>query len=189
MQIDERTVADVTVLAVSGEITLNSGGGLALKQKVATLMEQGKRQLVLELGGVTYVDSAGLGQLVQVQLTTAGQGGTLKLANTGPRLRQLLAVAKLSSLFDAHDTEASAQLRASGPASSLRLLAGVAHPGGDAVDRHHQRALRRGDRRARWRTRRSSSTCTQVDRIDVGIADVDRAAQHRVRLEQLARGR
>ena len=108
MQIDERAVAGVTVLTVSGEITLNSGGGQALKEKVAALMQQGQRQLVLELGGVTYVDSAGLGQLVQVRLTTAGRGGTLKLANTGPRLRQLLTVAKLSSLFDAHETEAAA---------------------------------------------------------------------------------
>jgi anti-sigma B factor antagonist len=108
MQIDERVAAGVTVLVVSGEITLNSGGGQALKEKVAALMQAGRRQLVLELGGVTYVDSAGLGQLVQVQLTTTGQGGTLKLANTGPRLRQLLAVAKLSTLFDAHDTEAAA---------------------------------------------------------------------------------
>ena len=108
MQIDERAVSGVTVLAVSGEITLSSGGGQTLKEKVAGLMQQGKRQLVLELGSVTYVDSAGLGQLVQVQLTTAGQGGTLKLANTGPRLRQLLTVAKLSSIFDSHETEAAA---------------------------------------------------------------------------------
>ena len=108
MQIEERAVADITVLAVSGEITLNSGGGQAIKEKVATLMREGRRQIVLELGGVTYVDSAGLGQLVQVQLTTASKGGKLKLANTGPRLRQLLAVAKLASLFDSHDTEAAA---------------------------------------------------------------------------------
>jgi anti-sigma B factor antagonist len=108
MQIEERAVAGVTVLAVSGEITLNSGGGQALKEKVAALMQEGRRRLVLELGSVTYVDSAGLGQLVQVQLTTAGQGGMLKLANTGPRLRQLLAVAKLSKIFDSHETEAAA---------------------------------------------------------------------------------
>ena len=108
MQIEERAVAGVTVLAVSGEITLNSGGGQTLKEKVASLMREGRRQLVLELGAVTYVDSAGLGQLVQVQLTTAGQGGTLKLANTAPRLRQLLAVAKLTTIFDSHDTEAAA---------------------------------------------------------------------------------
>jgi len=108
MQIEERAVAGVTVLAVSGEITLNSGGGQTIKEKVASLMREGRRQLVLELGAVTYVDSAGLGQLVQVQLTTAGQGGTLKLANTAPRLRHLLAVAKLSSIFDLQDTEAAA---------------------------------------------------------------------------------
>ena len=108
MQIEERAVAGVTVLAVSGEITLNSGGGQALMERVASLIRDGQRQLVLELGAVTYVDSAGLGQLVQVQLTTAGQGVTLKLANTGPRLRQLLAVAKLSKIFDSHDTEAAA---------------------------------------------------------------------------------
>jgi anti-sigma B factor antagonist len=108
MQIEERAVAGITVLAVSGEITLNSGGGQALKEKLASLMSEGRRQLVLELGGVTYVDSAGLGQLVQVQLTMSGQGGVLKLANMGPRLRQLLAVAKLTRIFVFYGTEAEA---------------------------------------------------------------------------------
>jgi anti-sigma B factor antagonist len=108
MRIEERTAADVTVLVVSGEITLNSGGGQALKQKVASLMAEGRRQLVLELGGVTYVDSAGLGQLVQVQMTMSGQGGVLKLANMGPRLLQLLTVAKLTRIFVFYGTEAEA---------------------------------------------------------------------------------
>lgn len=108
MQIEERAAAGVTVLAVSGEITLNSGGGQTLKERVASLVREGRRQVVLELGGVTYVDSAGLGQLVQTQMTTSGQGGTLKLANTGPRLMQLLTVAKLTRIFVFYDTEAEA---------------------------------------------------------------------------------
>lgn len=108
MQIEERAVAAVTVLAVSGEITLNSGGGQTLKERVASLLREGRPHVVLELGGVTYVDSAGLGQLVQMQMTTAGQGGTLKLANTGPRLLQLLTVAKLTRIFVLYDTEAAA---------------------------------------------------------------------------------
>ena len=108
MQIEERAVAGVTVLAVSGEITLNSGGGQTIKERVASLLREGRRQVVLELGGVSYVDSAGLGQLVQIQMTTSGQGGTLKLANTGPRLLQLLNVAKLTRIFVFYGTEAEA---------------------------------------------------------------------------------
>lgn len=108
MQIEERVVAGVTVLAVSGEITLNSGGGQAIRDRIAALLGEGRRQVVLELGGVTYVDSAGLGQLVQVQLTMSGQGGVLKLANVGPRLLQLLTVAKLTRIFVFYGTEAEA---------------------------------------------------------------------------------
>jgi len=108
MQIEERAEAGVTVLTVSGEITLTSGGGQTIKERAASLVGEGRRHLVLQLGGVTYVDSAGLGQLVQLQLTMSKQGGVLKLANTAPRLRQLMEVAKLTRIFVFYDTEAAA---------------------------------------------------------------------------------
>jgi anti-sigma B factor antagonist len=108
MTLEERAVGDITVVTVSGDITLNKGGDLLLKDKIQSLLRQERRKLVLDLGGVSYVDSAGLGQLVQAHSTAADNGGTLKLANVAQRLRDLLVVTKLLTVFDSHDSEAAA---------------------------------------------------------------------------------
>src|SRR4030095_3102570 len=63
MQIEERQSGQVTVIRVNGDITLNKGGDVLLKDKVQSLLQQGKKKLLLDLGNVSYVDSAGLGQL------------------------------------------------------------------------------------------------------------------------------
>jgi len=108
MQIEQRIVGDVAVVTVNGDITLGKGGDVILKDKVNSLLQQGHRKLVLDLGNVSYVDSAGLGQLVQVHATTTRQGGALKVLNVTKRLRDLLVVTKLLVVFDAYDSEAAA---------------------------------------------------------------------------------
>ena len=108
MTLEERAAGDVTVVTVKGDITLNKGGDLLIKDKVSSLLQQGRRKLVLNLGDVSYVDSAGLGQLVQAHSTAANLGGTLKLANVTKRLKDLLVVTKLVTVFDSHDSEAAA---------------------------------------------------------------------------------
>ena len=108
MQIQERTAGDVTVITVSGDITLNKGGDVLLKDKVQSLLQQGRKKILLDLGAVSYVDSAGLGQLVQVHATTTNHGGALKLLNVTKRLKDLLVVTKLLTVFDAYDSEAEA---------------------------------------------------------------------------------
>ena len=75
MQLEERTVGDVTVVKVTGDITLSSGGDVLLKDKVQSLLQQGKKKLLLDLGSVAYVDSGGLGQLVQCNVTASKNGG------------------------------------------------------------------------------------------------------------------
>jgi anti-anti-sigma factor len=67
MQLEERTVGDVTVIKVTGDITLSSGGDVMLKDKVQSLLQQGKKKLLLDLGSVAYVDSGGLGTAGAVQ--------------------------------------------------------------------------------------------------------------------------
>ena len=108
MDISERAVGTATVVAVKGDITLNKGADVQLKDKIQSLLQQGKTKLVLDLGGVSYVDSAGLGQLVQLHATTMHHGGTLKLLNLTKRLNDLLVVTRLSTVFDTYDTEAEA---------------------------------------------------------------------------------
>lgn len=108
MQIDERTKGDVTIVKIDGDITLNKGGDVLLKDKIQSLLQQGHKKLLLDLGDVSYVDSAGLGQLVQVHATSRNHGGTLKILNLTKRLKDLLVVTKLLTVFDTYDNEAEA---------------------------------------------------------------------------------
>ena len=105
MKLDERQSGDVTVLTITGEITLRAGGDVQLKDKIQSLLQQGHKKILLDLGGVSYVDSAGLGQLVQATVTASKNGGKLKLLNLTKRLNDLLVVTKLSTVFDIVEKE------------------------------------------------------------------------------------
>ena len=108
MNIDQKVTGDVMVVKVNGDITLNQGGDVLLKDKIQSLLQQGYKKLVLDLGGVAYVDSAGLGQLVQIHATTKSNGGAMKMANVTKKLKDLLVVTKLLTVFDSYDSEAEA---------------------------------------------------------------------------------
>ena len=108
MQLEERIVGHVAIVTVTGDITLNKGGDVLLKDKVQSLIHQGQKNLLVDLSGVSYVDSAGLGELVQAYATTKNRGGALKLLNVTKRLRDLLVVTKLLTVFDTYDNEAAA---------------------------------------------------------------------------------
>ena len=108
MELEERMAGDVAIVKVTGDITLSKGGDARLKDKVQSLLQQGRKQLLVDLSGVSYMDSAGLGELVQAYATAKNRGGALKLLNVTKRLRDLLVVTKLLTVFDAFDDEASA---------------------------------------------------------------------------------
>ena len=108
MQLEQRIVGQVAVVKVTGDITLNKGGDVLLKDKVQSLINQGQKEILLDLSGVSYVNSAGLGELVQAYATTKNRGGALKLLSVTKRLKDLLVVTKLLTVFDAFDTEADA---------------------------------------------------------------------------------
>ena len=76
MQIEQRIVGNVAIVKVTGDITLNRGGDVLLKDKVLSLIQQGYKNLLIDLSGVSYVDSAGLGELVQAYATTKSRGVT-----------------------------------------------------------------------------------------------------------------
>ena len=107
MHIEERTVGDVVVLDLKGKITLGEGDEL-LKDKVNTLVNQGKKKIVLNLADVPYVDSAGLGEIVRTYTTVSRQGGSLKLLNLTKRISDLLSITKLLTVFETFDTEKDA---------------------------------------------------------------------------------
>jgi len=104
MQIDERTIGDVLVLDVNGRITLGEGDEI-LKDKVNSLLNQGKKKIVLNLAEVPYVDSAGLGAIVRTYTTVSRQGGNLKLLNLTKRITDLLSITKLLTVFETYESE------------------------------------------------------------------------------------
>ncbi len=108
MNIAERMIGDVVVVDVSGKITLGDGGDMVLKDKMRSLIQQGKTKILLNLGDVSYVDSAGLGEIVQAYGTVTKTGGALKLVNTTKRIKDLLAITKLLTVFETFDSEAEA---------------------------------------------------------------------------------
>jgi anti-sigma B factor antagonist len=107
MEIAERNDGKVTVLNVSGKITLGEGDML-LKDKLHSLLNQGRKDVLLNLAQVSYVDSAGLGAIVGAYTTMTREGGSLKLANVTGKLQDLLSITKLLTVFDTFDSEEEA---------------------------------------------------------------------------------
>jgi anti-sigma B factor antagonist len=107
MQTAIRTVGGVTILDVSGRITLGEGN-IMLREIVRDLADKGQKAIVLNLGEVNYIDSSGVGELVKAHTTIRNQGGQLKLTNLTKRVHDLLQMTRLSAVFDIHKDEASA---------------------------------------------------------------------------------
>ncbi len=107
MQIDERVVDGVTVLDLKGKMTLGEGDEL-LKDKINSLIQQDRKQLLLNLESVPYIDSAGLGEIVRTYTTVSRQGGSLKLLNLTKRITDLLSITKLLTVFETYESEPDA---------------------------------------------------------------------------------
>ncbi len=107
MQIEERATGDVMILDLKGKLTIGEGD-LLLKDKINSLIQQGHKKLVMNLEGVPYVDSAGLGEIVRTYTTVSRQGGSLKLLHLTKRIKDLLTITKLLQVFDVFETEQEA---------------------------------------------------------------------------------
>ncbi len=107
METATRQIGDVTVLDISGRITLGEGN-VMLREVVRGLIDKGSRKIVLNLGEVQYVDSSGVGELVKTHTTVRNQGGQLRLVNLNKRVNDLLQMTRLASVFDIERDEASA---------------------------------------------------------------------------------
>jgi anti-sigma B factor antagonist len=107
MQIQERSAGAVKVLDLSGPITFQQGDTL-LKDKVHSLVHQGQTKILVNMAGVPYMDSAGLGQLVALYTTVARAGGSLKLENLTTKIHDLLTITKLLTVFETFDAEQDA---------------------------------------------------------------------------------
>jgi len=102
-----REISGVTVVDVSGRITLGEGSAM-LREMVRDLLDKGRKKIVLNLGDVNYIDSSGIGELVSGFTTVKNQGGELKLLNLTKKVHDLLQITKLYTVFDVHNDEHAA---------------------------------------------------------------------------------
>jgi anti-sigma B factor antagonist len=107
MEIEERVVNSVTILDLKGKLILGEGDEL-LRDKVNSLVHQGRKNILLNLEGVPYIDSAGLGEVVRTYTTVSRQGGKLKLLHLTKRIQDLLSITKLLTVFETYDSEPEA---------------------------------------------------------------------------------
>jgi anti-sigma B factor antagonist len=107
LDVIERQAGDVTVLDMRGAVRIGEGS-VALRDSVRGLVEGGKKKILLNLGGVSYIDSSGIGELIANYTTVSRQGGELKLLNLTDKIQNLLVITKLLTVFDSYDNEAEA---------------------------------------------------------------------------------
>ncbi|MGD0126422.1 MAG: STAS domain-containing protein [Terriglobia bacterium] len=103
LQIVEKESGGVTILALSGRVTLGEESN-QLRSHIKDMLAEGAKRLVLDLGNVTYIDSAGLGTLVAGYTSSQSQGAVMRLANLTKRFREQLNITKLVTVFDVYDS-------------------------------------------------------------------------------------
>ncbi len=107
VKLNTRQVGDVSVVDVAGRITLGEGSS-TLRDSLRDMVAKNHKKILLNLGDVSYIDSSGIGELVSGFTTVTNQGGQLKLLNLTKRVKDLLQITKLYTVFDVHDDEAAA---------------------------------------------------------------------------------
>lgn len=106
LKLDTRQTDGVTILSCAGRIMFGEDAS-ALRERVKELLGSTK-EIILNLTGVSNIDSGGLGTLVGLYSSARSSGADIKLTGLGPRLRDVLAITKLSTVFEVYDTEAQA---------------------------------------------------------------------------------
>jgi len=107
VKIEERTVGPVVVLDMAGRLVAGESQG-RLKDKINSLTMQGRLQILLNLGEVSYIDSTGLGELVSSYSTVTRHGCFINLTNPTEKVQDLIAICRLSTVFETFDSEADA---------------------------------------------------------------------------------
>jgi anti-sigma B factor antagonist len=107
VKLTTRQVGDVTVIDAAGRITLGEGAS-AFRDIIRDLAAKGDKKLLLNLSEVSYIDSSGIGELVSGFTTVTNHGGSLKLVGLSKRVKDLLQITKLYTVFESFDDEAQA---------------------------------------------------------------------------------
>lgn len=107
MKATTRTADDVEVISLQGKITIGSGDS-QLREVITNAMSSGKNKILLDMSGVTTIDSSGIGELVGSYTTVANRGGKLKLLHLPAKLNELLHVTQLITVFEVYENEKDA---------------------------------------------------------------------------------
>jgi len=107
LNIKKRQAGDVTILDLDGEVRIGDSA-TALRSSIRELVAGGSQKILLNLGGVKYIDSSGIGELIANYTTVGRTGGQLKLLNLTEKVQDLLVITKLLTVFDVYDNEADA---------------------------------------------------------------------------------
>ena len=107
LEVKERQAGDVTILDMSGSVRMGEGA-ISLRNSIRGLGEKGTKKILLNLSGVKNIDSSGIGELIANYTTISRDGGQLKLLNLTDKIRDLLVITKLLTVFDSYDSEAEA---------------------------------------------------------------------------------
>jgi anti-sigma B factor antagonist len=107
MKASARQVDDITVIDLAGQIKLGEGSS-ALRDIVKDLLAKGQKNILLNLADISYIDSSGVGELVSAFTSVRNRGGELKLLHLTKKVRDLLQITKLYTVFDVMDDEAAA---------------------------------------------------------------------------------
>jgi len=107
VRVEHRTIGDVHILDLEGRITIGEGTS-QFREAVHRVLQQGGRNILLNLAGVTHMDSSGIGELVSAYTAVGNRGGRLKLLHVPPRIREVLTITKLATVFETFDDETTA---------------------------------------------------------------------------------
>ncbi len=107
VKLTSRQVGDVTVLDAAGRVTLGEGAS-AFRDAIRNFAATGDKKLLLNLAEVSYIDSSGIGEMVSGFTTVTNGGGQLKLVGLSKRIKDLLQITKLYTVFEVFDDEAEA---------------------------------------------------------------------------------
>lgn len=107
LYINERKAGDITILDLKGRVRIG-GNTVGLYKSLRCLIQEGKRLILINLAGVTYIDSSGLGELVSSQVSALNRGGEIKLVYLTETLREILTMTKLLDVFNVYETESEA---------------------------------------------------------------------------------
>jgi len=107
MKANSRTVDDVEIISLQGKITIGSGD-TQLREVITNAVNAGRNKILLDLSGVTTIDSSGIGELVGSYTTATNRGGKLKLLHLPAKLNELLHVTQLITVFEVYENEAEA---------------------------------------------------------------------------------